>query len=41
MPSNVLRNGQATSDWSFDQNTGALTLFESSPGNYPQWVVIP
>ncbi|MDP6538191.1 MAG: hypothetical protein QF903_06195 [Planctomycetota bacterium] len=41
MPSNVLRNGQATSDWAYDANTGTVTLFESSAAGYPQWVIVP
>lgn len=40
-PSDVLRGDASVSDWSYDDATGVLTLFEYDPSTYQKWTVIP
>ena len=39
-PIDVKRNGQSTSNWSYDAASKELTLYENTQGSYPRWTVV-
>jgi len=41
IPTDVLRNGQSTVDWTYDAAEDTVTLHEYSPSGYPIWRVEP